>query len=486
MLYQEIRSRLYAGLSSNNIEMFITECLSNPLPLSPWSLWTLCSLIKHTQRQEFVLHLVRDKLNGDPKAIAKDGELGHPPIKRSGLVPDNTDWKYRFHGRGCCLTNRITGEMIDVDFFDETADWIDCYFYEGYLESLKEPEIWERRVIELHPSIETVDLSIQNLMELGLLEKYPDSSGVRLGFDSDEFLGLLEHFEEASDSLHQKLAAAFGDWGMLSEREFSHRNVSDAFASTRLDREQDLIQRFERKDQQTLALRSLFEMDSPRRFEMLRPALSSPPSGTISAALDILIELNDGTWCNEVWSLLGRTDPDGELPQPHIWHMCLKYLALHSSDGESIKQNLRKTSGHTIGDAAILALEYFPEEALALFRKALHSTVPNNRIIAASALALIDQPWSHEELLAVLRNSDDQEMTAECRAALREIPRPKLHQIVDEWEYQNPHEAEMGEWISMEEFALRGSQWLIRFEMESLHDRVLPLRAIMPPESNSN
>ncbi|QDT29916.1 hypothetical protein Enr10x_52730 [Gimesia panareensis] len=486
MLYQEILSRLDAGLKSDEREMFITECLLNPLPISPWSLWTLCSLIKHRQRQEYVLHIVRDKLSGDPKALAEAGALGHPPIERTGLVPTNTDWEYRFHGRGCCLTNRITGELLDVDFYDETADWFNSYFYEGYLESLKEPEIWERHVIKLHPSLETVAISFQNLIENGLLEKHPESSVVRLGFESDEFLGLLERFEEASDSLVQRLAAVLGDWGMLTEGEVSRQDVLEAFARTSLDREQDLIQRFERNDQQRLALRSLFEMESSRRFEILRQALSSPPSGTVSAALDILFEMNDGLWCDEVWSLLSRTDPDGELPQPHIWHTCLEYLTLHTSDCESIKQNLRKTSGHTIGDVAILALKHFPEESLGLFRRALCSTVPNNRIIAASALALIDQPWSHEELLAVLRNSDDQEMTAECRAALREIPRPKLHQIVDEWEYQNPHEAETGEWISMEEAALRRSQGLIRVEMESLHDQVLPLRAIIPPEPPSS
>lgn len=482
MLYQEILSRLAACLKSDDRETFITECLSNPLPISPWSLWTLCSLVKHRQRQEFVLHIVRDKLSGDPNALAEAGAFGHPPVNRIGLVPANTDWEYRFHGRGCCLTNRITGESIDVDFYDETGDWLKEYFYEGYLESLKAPEIWEQRVIELHPSLETVALAFQNLIENGLLEKHPESSVVRLGFDSDEFLRLLERFEEASDSLHQKLAAAFGDWGTLIKGEVSRRDVSEAFARTRLDREQALIQQFERNDQQRYALRSLFEMESPRRYEILRQAFSLPPSGTVSAALDILFEMNDGSWCDEIWNLLGRTDPDGDLPQPHIWHTCLEYLTLHSSDREGVRLNLLKTSRHEIGEAAILALQHFPEEALGLFRKALYSKVPDNRIIAASALALIDQPWSHEELLAVLRNSDDQEMTAECRAALREIPRPKLHQVVDEWESQNPHATETGELISMEEYALQRTQDYIRIEMEFLHDRVLPMRTIAPPE----
>ncbi|WP_417386356.1 hypothetical protein [Gimesia sp.] len=483
MLYQDILSRLEACLESNNIETFIAECLSNPLPISPWSLWTLCSLVKHRQRQEFVLHIVRDKLSGYPNALAEAGAFGHPHIKRTGLVPANTDWEYDYQGRCCRLTNRITGELIDVNFYDETADWFNGYYYEWYLKSLKEPEIWERRVIELHPSLETVALAFQGLLDIGLLEKHPgyEIVVVRLGFDSNELLCLLEHFEEAaSDQLHKKLAAAFGDWRLLIKGEASRPDVSDAFTKNQLDREQDLIQFFERDDQQRLALRSLFEMESPRRYEILRQALRLPPSGTVSAALDILLEMENGAWCNEVWSLLDRTDPDGEIPHPHTWYTCLEYLTLHSSDRESIQQKLRMISGHAIGDAAILALKYFPEDSLGLFRRALCSMIPDNRIIAASALALIDQPWSHEELLAVLRNSDDQEMTAECRAALREIPRPELHKIADEWESQNSHKTETGDWISMEEAALRRAQDL-GVEMESLHDRVLPLRAIIPP-----
>jgi hypothetical protein len=35
------------------------------------------------------------------------------------------EWEYYFHGKGCCLTHRVTGEEIDVDFFDDSAEYFD-------------------------------------------------------------------------------------------------------------------------------------------------------------------------------------------------------------------------------------------------------------------------------------------------------------------------------------------------------------------------
>ncbi|WP_339686541.1 hypothetical protein [Gimesia maris] len=120
MLYQEILSRLAACLKSDDRETFITECLSNPLPISPWSLWTLCSLVKHRQRQEFVLHIVRDKLSGDPNALAEAGAFGHPPVNRIGLVPANTDWE----SQNPHATE--TGELISMEEYalQRTQDYI--------------------------------------------------------------------------------------------------------------------------------------------------------------------------------------------------------------------------------------------------------------------------------------------------------------------------------------------------------------------------
>ena len=105
---------------------------------SPWVTWTLIGLVRHRRRQLWVGEVVATRLGGDREVIAVMGALGHPPeVPQQGLVPDLTEWEYYFHGKGCCLTHRGTGEAIDVDFFGPEAEYFDTFFYINYLKSLK-------------------------------------------------------------------------------------------------------------------------------------------------------------------------------------------------------------------------------------------------------------------------------------------------------------------------------------------------------------
>ncbi|WP_298867321.1 hypothetical protein [uncultured Gimesia sp.] len=499
VLFQEIQNRIAGCLDSGDVERFIHHCLSNPLPISPWGLWTLCSLVKHRQRQEFVLECVRFKLDGDPVAIAAAGAFAHPPIKKHGLVPGDTDWKYNFHGRGCRLKNRISGECIDVDFFDDTADWFDDYFYNIFLKSLKQPEIWEQRVIELHPSIDTVLLAFDELQNAGLLEKHSDKHVVRLSFETNEILHFLECIEgfPSSNHLVPKLAAALGDWELLKSISLDDRFQKDVAAAdelNRLEREKMLLNCFENSNRQRHALKAIFEIESCHQYELLNSslelphdevlnsALQLPNAGAISTALEVILSSKDSTWCPEVLKLLNRTNPCGDLPQPQIWLICMEYLCQYSENRDALSNKLRQASRHSIAEAGILALEYRPTEALSLFRRAIRSKTRHNRIVSVAVLALINKAWAHNELLDLLKSSDDHSLTAECRAAIREMPHPQLHKIVDEWENNNPHEPETGKWITMQEVFLRGTQERVKWEMVALHDRILPLRDIVPPE----
>jgi hypothetical protein len=110
--------------------------------------------------------------------------------------------------------------------------------------------------------------------------------------------------------------------------------------------------------------------------------------------------------------------------------------------------------------------------------------VPANRTSVAAILALIDRPWSRRELLAKRERWDEQERTADCRAA---------HQAVRDWEQRNPHEPETpsfvqigdrqyGPCISLGEMRLRDRVQWVRYEMEKLHDWVMKLRDVVPPE----
>jgi hypothetical protein len=150
-------------------------------------------------------------------------------------------------------------------------------------------------------------------------------------------------------------------------------------------------------------------------------------------------------------------------------------------------------AGAEIGEACLLALEYAPDLALPLFRRGLLSDIPANRQAVAAILALIDKPWSRRVLLGALECCDDQERTADARAALRESRNEKAHRAVLAWEQCNPHEPEVGSYLeiagrtvgpfySMAEIALKScAQWL-RYEMEKLRDRVMKIRDRIPPE----
>jgi len=164
----------------------------------------------------------------------------------------------------------------------------------------------------------------------------------------------------------------------------------------------------------------------------------------------------------------------------HLWIRCVEFLLRHRHHSDEIREALSLAGGTEIGAAALLALEYTAGSAVSLFQRALRSPIPVNRNAAAAALALIDQPWSRQELLAVLCESDDQVATCECRAALRECHDPEAHRAVREWEEKNPHAPEPARFITMREMTLRhGPQWM-QYEMEKLHDRVMRVRHQLP------
>jgi hypothetical protein len=171
----------------------------------------------------------------------------------------------------------------------------------------------------------------------------------------------------------------------------------------------------------------------------------------------------------------------------------LKFLLRHRYRREELLAALPAAAGTEIGEACLLALEHAPELALPLFRRALLSDIPADRNTVAAILALIDQPWSRRELLAALEASDDQEKTADARAALLECRDEEARRAVADWERRNPHEPEAGSYLevggrtvgpfySMGEMSLQDRAEWLRYEMGQLHDRVMKVRARIPPE----
>jgi hypothetical protein len=242
-----------------------------------------------------------------------------------------------------------------------------------------------------------------------------------------------------------------------------------------------------------VALRGLADLGSAVLPGALAEALRGPATGLTSTALDIIQRLDDVSWCDRVHELFCQVDPAGAAPQPHLWMVALRFLLRHGHRREEVLSALPRAGGSEMGEACLLALEHAPEMALPLIRQTLRSGIPANRTTVAAILALIDQPWSRTELIANLDLWDTQEMTADCRAALLECHDEAAHRAVREWEERNPHQPEAptflqvgdrehGPFISMGEIMLRNRAQFVRYKMEQLHDWVMKVRDVVPPE----
>ena len=413
------------------------------------------------------------------------------------------EWEYYFHGRGCCLSHKVDGDAIDVDFYDDSADYFDTFFYKNYLESLRRPEAPEQRLRELHPSARTVTIAITDLLAAGALTPLAgrDSHPYRLADgvmtvadDIDSFCTAWSHPDR-----RVWLAALIGDW-LAADEAAARAGWPELTAITgpragrcreiRWQRlRQDLGEQYRGAD----ALQALSDLRAPDLDQCLEDALSGPPSGLISAALDAIGQQDDPRWCARVHKLFSRVDPAGQLPQPHIWITSLKFLLRHGHRTAEVISALAKAGGSEIGEAVLLSLEHAPGLVLPLIRKGLLADVPIDRTRVAAILALINAPWSRRELLQALEASDHQEKTADARGALLESGDGEAQRAVLAWQERNPHEDETGSYLEISgrrlgpfytfgELSLKNRASRIRYEMDQLRDRVMKVKDIVPPE----
>lgn len=463
---------------------------------SPWDTWTLIGLVRHRTRQYWVADIMRTRLGGNPEDLATRGSFGHPTaVARSGIVPGMPEWEYYFHGRGLCLSHKVDGTDIDVDFFDDSADYFDAYFYRRFLDSLKKPNSVEQRIRELFPTTEPVHLSIQDLLKRGALLTKPGggSNAFRVASEllerQDDFEDFCNRWDVPGNRLW--LAALIGDW--VAVRELTSPGTSlDEFVNDYAAKAIDL---------RVLTLKQ-FSSDNPSEVlyglahlnvadDALLATLRGPISGAMSAALSILEQQDDPQWCEAVHSLFLRMPPDGEIPAPHIWITALKFLLRHHYHTKELLPLLPKADKTSCGEGVILALEYAPEHVISMVRKGLSHTIPIARTEVSAILAVIAKPWCIHELALAISQSDDHELTADARAALLEIGSPEAEKAVLVWEERNPRERETGSFVEIggrthgpfhtsREHNLAQCNAYLRFEMASICDRVMPWREVVP------
>ncbi len=266
------------------------------LPPDPWLRWTLWGLARHVRRQRWVADVLREHLGTDLMALSRTGSGAHPRhLPPDHIVPGLPDWKYFFHGIGCAFRRVSTGELIDVDFPHGSASDLNPWFYISHLRSISHPELPEARVLALHPSVRTVEVTMDALAELGLLvEPFPGAGPSRL---------------------HPEVTAHEDRLPGLAEIEAP---------AARIERGRWLRNRM-RGAGPVAAVIAYAELDPPDLDAILDEVLTEPVSGRTSAALDVLFTRADAADARRISALLARLDPGGPIPEPHLWRRCMDW-----------------------------------------------------------------------------------------------------------------------------------------------------------------
>ncbi|RIK80824.1 MAG: hypothetical protein DCC68_10250 [Planctomycetota bacterium] len=387
-----------------------------------------------------------------------------------------------------------------MDFFENSAEYFDAYIYMNFLESLRCPQVPEEQLCSLHPSRRTVNISISDLIEAGALvcKEGSDTHAFRLAEEivdaGDRFLIFGSAWNDERNRLW--LAALIGDWPAADAIAHSNHQLA-AITGPRAKHCREL--RFgrlrnalDRSIYSADALRAMADLRDPDLDNFLSAILRSDRSQLILAALEIIAQLGDPRWCLEIFELFKRLSPRHVVPAPPNWMRCLKFLIQHGFRHSETIPRLVDAQRTDIPEAVWLALEFAPQLALPLVRRGLACEVPMCRIEVAAGLALINAPWSRQELLRILSESDSQEVTAEVRAALLETGDESAEKAVHAWQHRYPHHIEEkfceGDdgvrypVYSADEVLLMNKGAFVQYEMEGLLARIDRIRHVVPPE----
>lgn len=449
--------------------------------LDHWSLWTLVCLSRHLARQKWVGYIVESRLKGDLRRIGCAGAFGHPEeMPQLGDVPDEPEWKYYFHGCGCCLTNKLTGTSIDVDFTREgQSDKIDPFFYSNYLLSLSAPGFPEREIRREKPFEHMWQVELDGLNGASCIQR---EHGFRLTPDG---LRVTEAIEPLSEKIAQSLdlgtsvahrnvvylALAVGD--VVLANEFVSQANIDSNLRARILREtqnerQSRIQFLKTELQKKVShgsnyLAAIGDLGMSLSEEtVIEQLFRNPVDGTSNTALEILCAWNSSNAVEvlkkvlnrryrEATSLrsmlcrlvLGRSKQSNQ--QPRTYQITRATLALFQRvRSDSLDPNLKSQIRHLLenvggaqdGHAALLMYVLDKRIGLHHLRKALSGLVPAAHKDAAAACVLIGSGESEAILQEALSNANLQvQHTAAC--ALASFPSERARRSARDWFERN-------------------------------------------------
>jgi hypothetical protein len=174
--------------------------------------------------------------------------------------------------------------------------------------------------------------------------------------------------------------------------------------------------------------------------QYLERALADPEtlSDTVFRAMALIG--GDESWCPLVFDLLVREKDTEGLAS--VVPVCAPYLLQHDFRPWEVLEHLLTAAEPPCGLLIGEALERAPDLLLPALRRALRCRDPLHHEYAAAVLALVDEPWSREELTAALEESGDWHGTWECRAALRLSRDPVARDVAARWEVAHPRHGE--------------------------------------------
>src|SRR5262249_19726520 len=163
-----------------------------------------------------------------------------------------------------------------------------------------------------------------------------------------------------------------------------------------------------------------------------------PPPDTVFRAMALVGD--DASWCALIFDLLVREKDTEGLAS--VVPVCAPYLLQHDYRVWEVLEHLRNAAEPPCGLLIGEALERAPDLLLPVLRRALRCRDPLHHEYAAAVLAVVDEPWSREELTAALEESEDWYGTWECRAALRLSQDPLARDVAARWVAAHPRQGE--------------------------------------------
>jgi hypothetical protein len=410
----------------------------------PWTGWTVIALASYAGRKAWAQRLVDGRIL--PSLASRQGREVEPQdLVARGIVPGMPAWEFALDRGIGLLTHRLTGERLHVDLLHGPRFGSRWDFFR-YLGTNRRPGPAARRVAALHPTARAVDLALDEIAGAGLLR---DVSGGDLEREGDveldeALLGLCDPADELQAALSDParriwLCARLGDWmaarGAARDRgEAGIVALTDPRSRRCLQLRQDSLRRLAARSGPSGALlHAMIDAGVGDLPAHLRRAIEVPGEAT-PAALELIGD--DPAYVPQVAALFERAGV--EAPLSHLRGACAGYLSRVGADAPGVIERLATGPGEDLGLASLLALEHAPGLAIGLVRRALRSRSAGYRLTAAAALAALDREWTRRELRAVLDESDDPDVTVQCRTALRESRDPGARRAADEWEDSHP------------------------------------------------